>query len=179
MPSYFFSSNHEIIVRPLYYIADLLYKPWDFFNTVYKRLNRKRLKKSMKFCGENVYIGPQVIIDEPFNLELGNNTCICEFTHISALGGVRVEDGTMISSHCSIATITHPNNSHNRITEPVITKPVVIGRNCWIGTGAILLPGITIGDDAIVGAGSVVTKDVLPKTVVIGSPATVLKEIEL
>lgn len=179
MPSYSFWSDQEIIVRPLYYITDLLYKPWDFFNVVYKRLNRKRLKKSMKFCGENVYIAPQVIIDEPFKVELGNNICINEFTHISGLGGVKIEDGAMISSHCSIATITPPNNSLRRFTEPVITKPVVIGKNCWIGTGAIILPGITIGDDAIVGAGAVVTKDVLPKTVVVGSPAKVLKEIEL
>ncbi|MBV9386685.1 MAG: hypothetical protein JOZ78_09680 [Chroococcidiopsidaceae cyanobacterium CP_BM_ER_R8_30] len=177
--STYFRYSHEIIVRPLYHIADFLYKPWDFFNVVYNRLKRKRLKKSLKFCGGNVYIGPQVIIDEPFNVELGNNTCVCEFTHISGLGGVRIEDGTMISSHCSIATITHPKNSYSRITDPVITKPVVIGRNCWIGTGAIILPGITIADNAIVGAGAVVTKDVLPKTIVVGSPAKFLKEVNL
>lgn len=178
MPSHFFWSNKKNINDLLYQGVDFLYQPFDFFNSLHKRLARRRLKKSMKFCGENVYIGPNVMIDEPFNLELGNSTCICTLTHISALGGVKIGDGTMISSLCSITTLTHPINSYSRVTEPAISKPIVIGRNCWIGTGAIILPGITVGDDAIIGAGSVVTKDVSPATVVIGSPAKVLKEIK-
>lgn len=178
MSSHFSWSNHKTINDLLYQGVDLLYQPFDFFNNVHERLVRKRLKKSMRFCGENVYIGPNVRIDEPFNLELGNNTCICTLTHISALGGVKIGDDTMISSLCSITTLTHPINSRSRVAEPVISKPIVIGRNCWIGTGAIILSGITVGDDAIIGAGSVVTKDVSPATVVVGSPAKVLKEIK-
>ena len=85
----------------------------------------------------------------------------------------------MISSNCSITTTTHPIDSAKRFAEDGITKPVIIGKNAWLGMGAVLLPGITIGDDSIVGAGSVVTKDVPPKSIVVGNPAKVLRKIEL
>jgi maltose O-acetyltransferase len=57
-------------------------------------------------------------------------------------------------------------------------KPVRIGRNVWFGTGAILLPGVTVGDGAIIGAGSIVSRDVKPATVVVGFPASVLFKLE-
>lgn len=176
--SYFLRSKFKFIFELLYLLLDWLYQPFDLFSTVYKRLNIKRLKKSMSFCGENVYIGPQVILNDPSNIELGNNACIGAFTHIFGTGGVKIGDGTMISTHCSIATITHLNNSCSRVADHVILRPVIIGKNCWIATGAIVLPGITIGDHAIIGAGSVVTKDVAPKSIVAGCPAKLLKEVE-
>jgi len=85
----------------------------------------------------------------------------------------------MISSNCSITSTTHPTDSAKRFAEDEITKPVIIGKNAWLGMGAVLLPGVTIGDDSIVGAGSVVTKNVPPKSIVVGNPAKFLRKIEL
>jgi acetyltransferase-like isoleucine patch superfamily enzyme len=85
----------------------------------------------------------------------------------------------MISSNCSITSVTHPSNSSFRLLKPSIEKPIIIGKNVWIGTGAIILPGIIVGDHAIIGAGSVVIKNVPPETIVVGNPAKYLRKVEL
>ena len=157
----------------------LIYIPLDKSLKIYEEGKRKRLISSFKACGEGIYLGSQCIVHDSHNLELGNNVCINSFTHIFAAGGVKIGDNSMISANCSISSITHPNNSANRLADPLIYRLVVIGQNVWIGMGAIILPGVTIGDDAIVGAGAVVTKSVAPRTVVVGNPARVLKNVEL
>ncbi len=80
----------------------------------------------------------------------------------------------MIGSHTAISSITHDYYSEDMYSTTVV-KPVVIGDNVWIGTHAVILPGITIGDGAVIGAGCVVTKDVLPYTIVVGVPGQTLK----
>ena len=70
------------------------------------------------------------------------------------------------------------SNNHNLYERQVITcKPVHIGKNAWIGAGATILPGVTVGDNAVVGAASVVAKDVAPDTIVVGNPAKFIKAI--
>ena len=158
---------------------DLFYRVFDRFLRGYEDFKVKRMKRSFKSCGERVYISPECSIWSEDCLEVGNDVCIHAFTYIFAVGGVKIGDGTMISSNCSVTSITHPTNSAKRFGDEAINKPVIIGKNVWLGMGAVLLPGITIGDRAIVGAGSVVTKDVPPKSIVVGNPAKVLRKIEL
>ncbi len=160
-------------------MPDIFYKAFSKFLHEYYKYKVKRIKDSLKYCGERVYLSPDCIIVSPSYLQLENDVCINSFTHIFAHGKVKVGEGTMISTSCSITSVTHPSSSPNRLSEKQIMKPVIIGKNVWIGTGAILLPGITIGDHAIVGAGAVVTKDVLPKTVVVGNPAKFLKYVNI
>lgn len=159
-------------------LLSLLYKGLNRFIYNYNNYKVNRIKRSLKYCGARVYISHHCLIISKSYLELGNDVCINSFTHIFAGGGVKVGDGTMISSNCSITSVTHPINSSNRLSEIDIRKPVIISKNAWIGTGVILLPRVTIGDHAIVGAGAVVTKDVPPKTVVVGNPAKFLKYVE-
>ena len=160
-------------------INDLLYRVFDRFLRGYENFKVRRMKRSFKSCGERVYISPKCFIWSEDCLEVGNDVCIHAFTYIFAVGGVKIGNGAMISSNCSITTTTHPTDSTKRFAEDGITKPVIIGKNAWLGMGAVVLPGITIGDDSIVGAGSVVTKDVPPKSIVVGNPAKVLRKIEL
>ena len=71
-----------------------------------------------------------------------------------------------------------PTHNHDPQVRQILTcKPVVLKRNCWIGAGATILPGVTVGENAIVGAGSVVTKDVEPNTAVAGNPARLIKRL--
>jgi maltose O-acetyltransferase len=70
-----------------------------------------------------------------------------------------------------IYTATHPIDAAKRAKGPEYAKPITIGRDCWIGGGAIIQPGVTIGDRVIVGAGAVVTKDVADDAIVVGNPA--------
>lgn len=110
------------------------------------------------------------------NVKLGSNVAISAFVHIVANGGVSIGDNTIIASSVQITSSTHdysirPYRSHR------VDAPVVIGRNVWIGAGAIVLSGVTIGDNAVVGAGSLVNADVPAECVVVGTPARIMRRL--
>ena len=92
-----------------------------------------------------------------------------------ALGGITIEDDVFIGPHCVLATEYHPEEPSQRHT--LLTKPIVIRQNAWLGANVTVLAGVTIGRNAIVAAGSVVTKDVPDNSVVAGTPARVIREI--
>lgn len=117
--------------------------------------------------------GP-VVIHGPEKLTVGDDVVVNAFVHIWAQGGVTIGASTMIASHVAITSLTH-DKAAARFADSLVVKPVVIGRNVWIGSHAVILPGITIGDGAIVGAGAVVTRDVAPGETVVGVPAAVLR----
>lgn len=140
----------------------------------YARLGMWRVKK-LTF-GYNVVLRSHIIIRHPELVVIGNNVSINEFVHIWGGGKVVIGDGTMIASHCVITSQTHLIDG-NSFRETLDCKPVVIGKNVWIGAGAIILPNVTIGDNSVIGAGSFVNKDVPGNTVVAGVPARVLRSV--
>lgn len=91
-------------------------------------------------------------------------------------GGITIEDGVFIGPGAKILTEGHPEEPELRHT--LYTEPVVIRRKAWIGAGAMILPGVTVGENAIVAAGAVVTKDVPDNAIVAGVPAKVLRNIK-
>ena len=91
-------------------------------------------------------------------------------------GGITIEDGVFIGRGAKILTEHHPEEPALR--HRLLVKPVVVGRKAWIGAGAIILPGVTVGENAIVAAGTVVTKDVPDNAIVAGVPAKVLRNIK-
>jgi acetyltransferase-like isoleucine patch superfamily enzyme len=91
------------------------------------------------------------------------------------LGGITVEDDVLIGPKVNIITENHPLDPSDR--RALICKRVLIKRNAWIGAGATILPGITIGENSVVAAGSVVTKDVPDNVVVGGVPANIIKPL--
>jgi acetyltransferase-like isoleucine patch superfamily enzyme len=112
--------------------------------------------------GRSVYLGEGLHITD----ELFSNIC-----------SLSIGDRVAIAQRVIIVLASHPNESRLRkLVEPVFGQ-VTIQDDVWIGTGAIILPNVTIGEAAIVGAGAVVTKDVAPRTVVVGNPARPLKSI--
>ena len=128
------------------------------------------LKHRLAACGEGVSIQLPVVINHPDHLRIGARVSINAFVHIWALGGVTIGDDTLIASHVSITALTHDPRA-KLFSASIQSRPIVIGRNVWIGTHAVILPGVTIGDGAIIGAGAVVTRDVAPGAVVVGIPA--------
>ncbi len=90
---------------------------------------------------------------------------------------VYVGDYTLFGPHVTIATAGHPILPQLREQGYQYNAPVRIGRNCWIGAGAVIVPGVTIGDNVVVGAGSVVTKDLPDNVVAVGNPCRVLREV--
>lgn len=118
----------------------------------------------------------------PFHINYGKKItfgrdCFVNFgCTFLALGGITIEDDVFIGPHCVLATEYHPENPATR--HSLLTKPIVVKRNAWLGANVTVLAGVTIGENAIVAAGSVVTKDVPDNMVVAGSPARVIREIK-
>lgn len=115
------------------------------------------------FGGKHVHFGKNVYAN--FNLTLVDDT------HIY------VGDHTMFAPNVILATAGHPLLGALRERNYQYNMPVRIGRNCWLGAGVIVLPGVTIGDNTVVGAGSVVTKDLPSHVLAVGSPARVVREL--
>lgn len=113
---------------------------------------------------KNVHVGRDVV----FNF----NTCLVDD------GPIYIDDDCMIGPGCHLITAIHPVSPQLRKHKLQYNKPVRLGKNVWLGAGATVLPGVTIGDNSIVGAGSVVTHDVEPNTIVVGNPARLLRKIE-
>jgi acetyltransferase-like isoleucine patch superfamily enzyme len=91
------------------------------------------------------------------------------------MGGITIEDHVLIGPKVNLVTENHPLNPDDRRT--LITKPIIIKKNAWIGAGATILPGVSIGENAVVAAGAVVSKNVSPNTVVAGVPAKWIKNV--
>ncbi len=127
-------------------------------------------------------IDDTVRVFPPFNINYGLTTRFGRDSFVNfgctflAIGGITIEEGAFIGPHCVLATEYHPEEPAQR--HSLLTKPIVIGRNAWLGADVKVLAGVTVGENAIVAAGSVVTKDVPPDTVVAGSPARVIRPIK-
>ncbi len=113
--------------------------------------------------GHHVHFGKRVYAN--FNLTLVDDS------HIY------VGDYTMIGPNVTIATAGHPILPELREKNYQYNIPVHIGKNCWLGAGVVVLPGVTIGDNTVIGAGSIVTKDIPANVVAVGNPCKVLREI--
>lgn len=157
-----------------------LEKLYDFNMTRPSELEKREKMLKDMFCeiGEGCYIEP------PFHANFGGkhvhfgknvyanfNLTLVDDTHIY------IGDYTMIGPNVTIATACHPIMPELREKAYQYNVPVHIGKNCWIGAGAVILPGITVGDNSVIGAGSVVTKDIPSGVVAVGNPCRVLREI--
>ena len=169
-------ANDEIMEMQL----KCLDKLYDFNMTRPTQLDKREemLKDMLAEVGENCYIEP------PFHsnwggkhVHFGKNVyanfglTMVDDTHIY------VGDGTMFGPNCVIATAGHPIDSELRARQLQFNMPVHIGKNCWLGAGVLVMPGITIGDNSVIGAGSVVTKDIPANVIAVGNPCKVLREI--
>ena len=109
---------------------------------------------------------------------LGHNAYLNAFCTILDNNEVGISNHVMIGPAVQIYTAAHLLQADARVAGWEVTKPIVIEDNVWIGGRAVVLPNVTIGANAVVGAGAVVTRDVPPNTVVVGNPATVSREID-
>ena len=128
----------------------------------------------------NVEVGQHTVIAAQAGVsgstKIGKNVFInfdCVFLD---LGGITIEDNVLLAPKVSLLTESHPLDPAQR--QSLIPKPILIKKNAWIGPSATILPGVTIGENAVVAAGSVVTKDVPDNVVVAGIPATFIKKIK-
>lgn len=169
--------NDKTITEEQFKCIDKLYD----FNALRPSQMKEReelLKEMFGDIGENCYIEP------PFYANFGGKhvhfgksvyanfglTCVDD-THIY------VGDYTMIGPNVVLATAGHPILPELREKGYQYNMSIKIGRNCWLGAGVVVLPGITIGDNVVVGAGSIVTKDIPSNVIAVGNPCKVLREV--
>lgn len=139
----------------------------------------KLLKELLGSTGENVYMEPNIRFDCGYNTHVGKNFFANYDCTILDVSEVHFGDNCMLAPGVQIYTATHPINPTERNLGKVYGKPITFGNNVWIGGNAIINPGITVGDNAVIASGSVVTKDVPTNVVVGGNPARVIKQIEI
>ena len=126
--------------------------------------------------GESVWMQPPFFCDYGSNIHLGERVFFNFNCVVLDVCRVRIGDYTLFGPAVQIYTATHPMDAELRRTRE-FCKPVDIGSDVWVGGGAIILPGVSIGSRAVIGAGSVVTRDVPPDVFAAGNPCRVIKEI--
>ena len=125
--------------------------------------------------GEGSTVQTPVTVVLPNNVHIGKNVTVMPGSLMMSAGGITIDDDTLVAANVQLIS-----NNHDLQNRPVITcKPVHICRNVWIGAGSTILPGVTIGENSVIGASSVVTKDIPPNTIAVGSPAKVIKSIDM
>ena len=146
------------------------------------------LKQLFGSIGTNVSVGLPFICDYGRNIHLGNNVSVnmnCTFVDCNT---ITIGDDVLIASNVQLYTATHPVELTDRLTPDwcpgtgqyfcrTYALPIRIGNGCWLGGGVIVLPCVTIGDGSVIGAGSVVTKDIPANSLAVGNPCRVIRQI--
>lgn len=140
--------------------------------------NNKRIRELMgEIMGQPLdatsTIMPPFYVNLGIFTRIGKNVFINHACSFLDIGGITIEDDVLIGPKVNLITESHPLHPSER--KALMVKPIVIKRNAWIGAGATILPGVTVGENSVVAAGAVVNKDVPANTVVAGVPAKIIK----
>ncbi len=139
---------------------------------------KELLKKILGKTGENYWIEPNFWCDYGYNIELGENFYSNHYCVILDPAKVKFGDNVFIGPFCGFYTAGHPVDVESRNAGFEYAKPITVGNNVWIGGHVSVMPGVTIGDNVIIGAGSVVTKDIPSNVIAAGTPCKVIKHTE-
>jgi acetyltransferase-like isoleucine patch superfamily enzyme len=150
------------------WLISLCRRPRLLLFTVYYMLRLKR-------CGELVSFSSTMIIRNPSNISIGSRCSFSNFVILDGHDRIEIGDDCMFANGVCIATATHDYDV-DPMNSTQITAPTIIRDNVWIGIGATILHGVTIGEGSVVGAMSLVTRDVTPRTIVAGVPAGVIRQ---
>ena len=145
---------------------------------IIQKIHTNNQKRLLKHCGHKVQIGNNCFFNFPQNISIGDNVSIQRDCNMSANGNISIGNGVIISHCVDIFTGEHNYNSKDLkylpFDERYNCEQVIVEDYVWIGSHVIIMPGVRIGEGAIIGAGSIVTKDVPPKAVAAGNPAKVI-----
>ena len=135
------------------------------------------LQKLFGKTGRNFYVEPPFRCDYGYNIEIGDNFYANYNLVILDCASVKIGDNVFIAPNVGIYTAGHPIHSDLRNQELEFALPIEIGNSVWIGGNVVINPGIKIGDNTVIGSGSVVTKNIPPNVVAVGNPCKVLRSI--
>lgn len=171
----YFCTDEEL-AREQLKCLDRLY---DFNQTRPSEMEKRSalLKEILAEVGENCYVEPPLHANWGIHTHFGRNVYANFNLTLVDDTDIFVGDSVMFGPNVVVATAGHPIDPELLRKVAQFNVPVRIGSNVWIGAGAILLPGVTIGENSVIGAGSVVTHDIPPNVVAVGNPCRVLREI--
>lgn len=158
--------------------AEILYGAYNRTRAWQQEARQQILENLLGSVGQGASIRPPFHCDYGFNIYLGNGVDINFGCVILDCGKVSIGEKTLIGPDVQIYTVEHPDVSLDRAKGVEKTRPINIGKNVWISGGVIILPGVTIGDNAIIGAGSVVTKNIEANILAMGVPCRPVKKIK-
>ncbi len=127
--------------------------------------------------GDGAHVKPPIFVDYGSHITIGARTFANYNLTALDVAPITIGDDCQIGPNVQLLTPTHPVEPQPRRDRLEAAKPIVIGNNVWLGGGCIVLAGVTIGDNSVIGAGAVVTKDIPANVVAVGNPARVSKEI--
>lgn len=164
-----FRERVEQAIRVTEKLNKLPYDDQDAIQATWSELTGQPINKTFRLI-------PPVYSDHGINIRLGRNVFINQGCQLNDIGGIEIEDDVMIGPGVRLITSGHPVDPASRRTG-ITAAPIRIERNVWIGAGATILQGVTVGADSVIGAGTVVTKDVPAATLTVGVPAKVVRHL--
>lgn len=181
----FYDTRDSELRRLSNHVKDLM-RIYNNLPTENMDLRNQLIRSLFGFCGENIRVNQPIWVDYGCNISLGANSLINMNCTLLDTGKITIGENTLIGPDVKIYTAVHPVSAEERIYTDETgrsairtqTAPVVIGNYVWIGGGAIILLGVTIGDNAVIGAGSVVTKSIPANAVACGNPCVVKKLLD-
>lgn len=151
------------------------------YNQIHPHQEQERedkLRKILGKMGDNVKIQTDFFCDYGSNIEIGNNFFANHNCIMLDCAKIIFGDNVFVAPNCGFYTVGHPFNVELRNKWFAHAQPITIGNNVWIGGNVVVLPGVAIGDNTVIGAGSVVTKDVPDGVLALGNPCRVIRPIE-
>ncbi len=139
---------------------------------------RELLIELMGVIGDDVEVRSPVYVDYGSHIRIGTGVFLNYGCQLADVALITIGDHCQIGPNVQFLTPVHPVDPQRREDKWETAKPITLGRNVWVGGGAILCPGVTVGDDTVVGAGAVVTKDLPARVIAVGNPARVVREID-
>lgn len=158
--------------------ANVRMKDFDYDIVKHKAARHQYLSKIFGRIANDIYLEPPFYVDYGCNVSIGKgfygnfNITFLDCTLIT------IGDNVLVGPNVTFTTATHPTDPTDRLNGVEFAKPIRVGNNVWFGANIAVLPGVTIGDGSVIGAGAVVTRDVPANTVVVGSPARVMKKLQ-
>ena len=155
--------------------AKELCREYNLLHSDEKDKKQEILKKLLGNAGDSSIIEPNFFCDYGYNIEFDGFVYVNHNSVFLDCAKIKIGADTFIGPNCGLYTAVHPTNAKDRVAGKEWARPITIGNGVWLGGNVVVLPGVTIGDRAVIGAGSVVTKDIPPDTVAVGNPCRVIK----
>ncbi len=171
----YYNASDEELVRERDYAKNLTFE-FNHTRPSEKEKRQEIIKQLIKARG-SFHIEAPFYCDYGYNIEVGENFYANYGCIILDVNKVWIGNNVLLAPNVQIYTAAHPIDPMERLMGKEFAKPIVIGNNVWIGGGTIICPGVRIGDNVTIGAGSVVTKDIPENVIAVGNPCKIIREI--